>query len=111
MNDGTEDPRLEPEVAMRLLADEQRRRLLVALRAHDRWESGEAVATDAIVEDLSKRERLRMGHVHLPMFDDAGVVEWNHASDELSKGPRFEELVDVWRSVRERTSSVTDDED
>ncbi|WP_348612718.1 transcriptional regulator [Halobaculum rarum] len=38
-------------------------------------------------------ERLTgMKHVHLPKLEEYGFITWNRDTDEVSKGPNFEEI-------------------
>ena len=35
---------------------------------------------------------IELTHTHLPKLDDAGYIDWDRETREISKGPRFEEI-------------------
>lgn len=37
-------------------------------------------------------DEIALVHTHLPKLDDAGYIEWDPDTGEISKGPRFEEI-------------------
>jgi len=71
------------------LAD-RRRRLILLLLKHGR--------VDTKADILFRGERgideadIAIDHHHLPKLEDAGYIEWNRDTDEISKGPRFDEI-------------------
>jgi hypothetical protein len=74
------------------LADIQRRKLLVALLAHNPQDDESVVidADESADEELSRL--IEMTHVHLPKLENYGFVVWNRETNEVSKGPNFEEI-------------------
>ena len=70
----------------------QRRKLLRALLTHNPQDD-ESVVVDA---DESADEELGrlvdMRHVHLPKLEEYGFIGWDRDSNEVSKGPNFEEI-------------------
>lgn len=75
------------------LADEQRRRLLVALMERNPRSAKPDPPDEAIVDDDQlRRLRLDLHHHHLPKLVDLGFVDWDQTTDEVTKGPRFDEL-------------------
>lgn len=81
-----------PDATFRALADVHRRRLLIALLEQDPGD--ELFAPDVVgsgdptVETIA----LELRHVHLPMLDDRGFVEWDREANSVSAGPNFEEI-------------------
>lgn len=69
----------------RLLADEHRRDLLNALRN----EKSYPVPTR---EQDAQQIKLRLFHVHLPLLEQAGIVEWNREDHTITRGPNYEEI-------------------
>lgn len=70
----------------------QRRKLLRALLVHDPQDD-ESVVVDANGSADEEFTRLvGMRHVHLPKLEDYGFVVWNRDTNEVSKGPNFEEI-------------------
>ncbi len=87
---GTVDDLLE------LLADAERRRLLLALAEPE----GDA---DARLADADGSTRSHYRHVHLPKLDDAHVIEWEKGTDSVEKGPRFDRTEALLQAVVDST--------
>lgn len=74
------------------LSDIRRRTLLVALLSHNP-QDGESVALGLDGSEADEAVgAIRMAHVHLPKLENYGFIDWNRASDEVSKGPNFEAI-------------------
>ena len=74
------------------LAHIQRRKLLVALLTHNPQDD-ESVVIDANESEAEELTRLlQMTHNHLPKLEDYGFITWNRETNEVSKGPNFEEI-------------------
>ena len=69
----------------------QRRTLLCALLDHNPQGDGPTVA-DGDSPDEELTQLAEMHHVHLPKLDDYGFISWDRESNEVSKGPNFEEV-------------------
>ena len=86
----------------------QRRKLLVALLAHNPQDD-EAVT---VVENESMDEALGrlvdMHHVHLPKLEEYGFITWNQATNEVSKGPNFEEIRPLLELLRDHEDELPD---
>jgi hypothetical protein len=76
------------------LANEHRRNLLVALLDENPQDAVVSDSADVDVGPLKTRHRLRtaMHHHHLPKLDDYGFVEWQTDTQEVHRGPQFEEI-------------------
>ena len=74
------------------LAHIQRRKLLVALLTHNPQDDGPVVidADESADEELTRL--IEMTHIHLPKLVTYGFITWNQETDEVSKGPTFEEI-------------------
>lgn len=83
------------------LAHIQRRKLLVALLGHDPQDD-ESVVIDTD-EELDRL--IQMTHVHLPKLEAYGFIDWNRETNEVSRGPQFEEI----RPLLELLQSHEDD--
>ena len=82
------------DVTLDILANQYRRRLLVALLEHNPQDDDDTqipVEITADAEDLDTL-RMKMSHVHLPKMEDSGFIRWDQKTNEVSKGPRFEEI-------------------
>lgn len=88
--------------AFRALADHRRRELLLAVR--ETRGSIEAVSVpEEIIDGEARavRAAIQYHHVHLPKLEDSGYVHWDRRRDEVSPGPRFEELLPLLEFVEE----------
>ena len=77
----------------RLLADEHRRDLLEALQD----EKSHSIPTR---KGDSQEVKLRLYHVHLPLLEDAGLVEWNREGHAITRGSNYEEVKPVMEFLR-----------
>lgn len=48
-----------------------------------------------------------LAHNHLPKLTDAGYVEWDRATDEISKGPRFDEIEPFLELIENRADELS----
>lgn len=74
------------------LGNIQRRKLLLALLNHNPQDD-ESVVIDA--EETAGEELTRlveMKHSHLPKLEEYGFISWNQETNQVSKGPNFEEI-------------------
>ena len=76
---------------LRLLADEQKRRLL-----RDLLEAG---GDPVSVEMDDPDERARRHHIHLPKLSDAGLIDWDPRDDLIVRGPEFDEVVPLLEAI------------
>lgn len=79
----------------RVFTDPRRRRLL--RRLNETPLDGVNASAIGHSADGSHSDDLavEMRHVHLPMLEDAGFIDWDRESQRVSRGPRFNELDDV----------------
>lgn len=83
------------DVALDLLADRYRRSLLVALLEHNPQNDDDTqIPAEVTVEDEDLEFlQIQIIHTHLPKLESAGVIVWDRESNEISKGPQFNELL------------------
>lgn len=93
-NPGESNARLD--ALLGALADKQRRQTVWYFRSVG---DGVVMVTELVdytVADTSggqtrEQREMKLYHVTLPKLAEGGFVEWNEASNEVAKGPRFEE--------------------
>ena len=80
------------DTAFRALANDHRRRLLLALLEHNPQE--EVTVPEDIPLDSEEVEILRseLYHRHLPLLEELGFIEWNRETQTVVKGPQFSEI-------------------
>jgi hypothetical protein len=77
-----------------VLSNVHRRRMLLKLLDHnprdERMELTDRAAeeADATLDELE----IEMFHVHLPKLAEEGFVDWDREAEEVTKGPRFDEI-------------------
>lgn len=79
------------DTTLEVLMTQNRRQLLTALRDRDPTET---VDVPTLVSAIGggRETRIEAHHVHLPLLDDRGFLEWDRDENEVSQGPRFGEL-------------------
>lgn len=101
------------------LADEQRRQMVRYVQSVEDDVAPVAAFIDYTVADTSvgqTREQLetKLRHVTLPKLADSGLIEWHETTNEVTKGPHFEEaqrfLESLARDDEERLSMASDDD-
>lgn len=75
-----------------VLADVERRRLLVALLKENPRSDilGKIGESDNDAE--TDRQQVTIHHNHLPRLEDHGLVEWDRENAIVAKGPEFEKI-------------------
>jgi DNA-binding transcriptional ArsR family regulator len=91
---GVMSDRRPGDAAFRALADEHRRRLLLALQEHD---SPDPLELTVLTDDWSAthdsaRLQIEFIHRHLPQLEEAGFIHWDRDTQVVSAGPRFGEI-------------------
>ena len=92
------------------LANVHRRRVLIALLAHNPQRDTVRVPDDAhdgekAVETLQEE----LYHTHLPKLEQAGFIRWNQETQEVMKGPRFDEIRPLLELMRDHADELPDD--
>lgn len=80
--------------AFEALANEHRREFLVALLEANPLEADVEPPTDGGVEspEADQRLQIEMYHTHLPKLVEYGFIEWEEDTNEIIKGPQFEDI-------------------
>ena len=87
----------------------QRRKLLRALLTHNPQDD-EPVVVDANESEAEELSRLvEMRHVHLPKLEDYGFIDWNRDTNEVSKGPKFDEIRPLLELLRDHEDELPDE--
>lgn len=79
---------------LNIVANDYRRRLLIALLEHDRREETNVCLPDDVATTDAAREKqvAELRHCHLPMLTRSELIEWDPESNTVTKGPRFDEI-------------------
>lgn len=91
--------------ALLALANEHRRRLLVALLEHNPQDDVPVPENVHVGEKELEILQIEMWQTHLPKLEDAGFIHWDRETHTVSKGPRFEDI----RSLLELMDNHSDE--
>lgn len=93
-----------------VLANRYRRRLLLALIDQNAQDDDTLVPGDVTIEgeDLNL-PKIQMVHTHLPKLEDMRLIEWNRDSNEVKKGPQFEDIRPLLESMHDHADELFDD--
>lgn len=96
-------------IIFEVLANEQRRRVLVTLLEHNPQCGKVKVPEDVGVggTELAKL-RIKYYHLHLPKLDAAGFINWNRDSLEIVKGPSFSEIRPLLELIQNHRDELPD---
>jgi hypothetical protein len=75
-----------------VLADVQRRSLLLSLLEHNPQGDTPIVVPGSSEDSDAVEQPVSMHHVHLPKLADYGFIEWNREHHQVTKGPNFDEI-------------------
>ncbi|SHL34476.1 hypothetical protein SAMN05444342_3595 [Haladaptatus paucihalophilus DX253] len=85
-----------------VLANRYRRRLLLTLIDQNDQDDDTQGPGDVTIEDEELNlPKIQMVHTHLPKLEDMGLIEWNRDSNEVKKGPKFEDIRPLLESMRD----------
>lgn len=92
------------------LANVHRRRVLVELLAHNPQRD-----TVRVPEDVRDEEKAletlqeELYHTHLPKLEQAGFIRWNRETQQVMKGPRFDEIRPLLELMCDHADELPDD--
>lgn len=83
------------------LADKHRREILLELL--DRGASEKISAAEKLRGPEPEFENLQteLHHNHLPRLEEVGLIRWDTASTEISRGPRYDEIEPILQALKE----------
>lgn len=90
------------------LANDHRRKLLSALAESNPQDDVRGAATGDSRETDLDRLRTEMYHQHLPKLEDYGFIRWNRDTNEVVKGPQFEEIHPVLELMDDHADELPD---
>lgn len=83
------------------LADEQRRDLLLAVLNETRYQVENQ-------EQTPLEEEIRLTHVHLPLLEDAKLIQWDRDTHSITRGSNYEELKPLIEILEAQQPVVSD---
>lgn len=94
----------KPGDQLELLADETRRRLLVALLT--RSATDRPIDITEGVRDSDSRRMIELRHVHLPKLEDSRVIRWDRENKLVERGPQFEAIEPLLTVLHNRADEL-----
>lgn len=93
--------------ALRFVASPYRRQLVLTLmEANPEGELDLPKEMAGDDEEVFEMLVMEMYHNHLPKLERAGVIEWDRESQEIRRGPKFQELMTVCRLLNEHQDEL-----
>jgi len=78
------------------LTNPYRRQLLVALLDHNPQDDDDTDPLNILTSGRKSDDLdMAISHTHLPKLERMGFIEWNKQTDEISKGPKWDETAPV----------------
>jgi hypothetical protein len=87
---------------MDILANRHRRLMVLSLKR-----GGVETETDLMFRSSGREEaEMALRHTHLPKLEEAGYVEWNRETGEVSKGSRFDEIEPILELIENHSDEL-----
>lgn len=102
------DTQVRFDELLEALADSYRRELLLALLEHNPQDDDEADPLDIHDSEFDEQSQFDIFMNHLPMLDKLGIIEWNRESDEIVKGPDWEEFAPLLKLIDNHRDELPD---
>ena len=77
---------------MSVLADRQRRTLLMALLEHDPQDDSPVAIAEPDSESAAAERVVSLYHIGLPKLADYGFIDWDRENHNVGKGPDFDQI-------------------
>ena len=93
-----------------ILANEYRRRVLVAMLEHNPQDGDDPqIPADITIENEDLETlRMHMRHKHLPKLEDAELIEWDRDTNTIRTGPRFDDIRPLLELMQNHADELPD---
>ncbi len=108
-------PRNKFDRVIAALGHKYRRRLLVALLAHnpqddtDPQNAERALGTVKGKKTETELIETELVHNHLPKLEEMGYITWNQDTGDIAQGPNWEEIAPLLRLLEAHSDELTND--
>lgn len=97
------------DTALDALTDPYRRQLLVALITHNPQDDDDRDPLDILTgEEEPDVLQTELVHRHLPHLADKGYITWNRDTNEISKGPNWDEVAPLLELIHDHRDDLPD---
>ena len=87
---------------MDILANRHRRLMVLSLKR-----GSVETETDLMFRSSGREEaEMALRHTHLPKLEEAGYIEWNRETGEVSKGSRFDEIEPILELIENHSDEL-----
>lgn len=91
------------------LSNPYRRQLLVALLDHNPQDGSDRDPLDVLSEgDDAEVLETELVHNHLPKLDDMGYISWGRDNNNISKGPKWDEIAPLLKLIHDNRDELPD---
>ena len=113
MHEDTDNPQTEPiqlDQLLTSLSNLTRRSILFTLAEDNPRDADELTSPEFNTEDEDfELFAAEVTYEHLPQLDRAGLIEWDHDSDTITRGPNFDEVRPLITLIDEHRDELPDD--
>jgi hypothetical protein len=91
------------------LSHSYRRQLLVALLEHNPQDDDDRDPLKLLSEgEEAKVLEMELMHVHLPKLEDMGYISWDRTTNEISKGPNWDDIAPLLKLIHDHQDELPD---
>lgn len=91
------------------LTNQYRRQLLVALSEHNPQEGDDPDPLCLLADSEEPTvDTAELRHNHLPKLEAHGFIEWHRETNEISRGPRWDEIAPLITLIEEHREELPD---
>ena len=89
------------------LSNAYRRQLLVALLEHNPQDDDDRDPLELLSEtEEADVLEMELVHMHLPKLDEMGYISWDRNTDEISKGPEWDEIAPLLKLIHDHQDEL-----
>jgi DNA-binding MarR family transcriptional regulator len=97
------------DTAVAALSNPYRRQLLVALLEHNPQDDDDRDPLDLLSEtEESTVLESELVHNHLPKLEKMGYITWDRPTNEISKGPKWDEIAPLLTLINDHQDELPD---
>ncbi|WP_340102166.1 DUF7344 domain-containing protein [Salinibaculum salinum] len=99
-----------PDALFEALSDPYRRQLLVALLDHNPQDDSDRDPLNVVSDDVEPEVlETALFHSHLPKLEEMGYIRWDRDSNEISKGPEWDEIEPLLTLIHDHQDELPED--